>query len=164
MEARIRDLATRRLQTQPIAIGRTPPSFFSRGMRRAPARWRATDSLAFPSARNVTRRMMAALGFDWTSPEGTRRMSRRCCARRPSGPGAVPLGKLLMSCSSCLGFREKGAVGGRRSGWRVASSSIEGMSSFAGCRAWSFVDVSGSEVSARPLGIRNLKALLRFPA
>ena len=87
-----RTFPTNRRRTSPIAMGRTPSSFFFKGIRRPQQRagaWAAGKSPEAPMATNDPKRdnRDAACAEDfWIS-------STRCWGRRPDGPGADPLGK-----------------------------------------------------------------------
>ena len=82
-------------RTSPTAIGRTPPSFFRKGVKFAPQRTGAISSGIRPCAHMWQNRAKA--DTRGAPRAGRRKASCRCDARKPEGPGAELLGKDVMA-------------------------------------------------------------------
>ena len=110
-------LPTSLRRISPIAIGRTPPSFFSRAIRDAPAKYGAISVGVSPRASTL------ANAASWSSTvvlSAVVRESRRCCALRPVLPAAVSRGN-LRSASSIISAVIGGGGGRSWSGVHVGS-------------------------------------------
>ncbi|KAF5769695.1 putative [histone H3]-lysine(4) N-trimethyltransferase chromatin remodeling SET family [Helianthus annuus] len=80
----------------PTAIGRIPPSGFSKGVRGAEATNSARDLGHNPPKKTLTTPVMAKTKPEEVEDPSPQKLSSKCCALSPSLPHEVPLGKDLM--------------------------------------------------------------------
>ena len=100
-------LPVSRRSSSPIAISRTPPFGLGTATRLAPANAGAAAAQARPWARRLTTAVSELLQ-PFAAPG--KKASRRCCARRPEGPGAVAAGKVCNALRTSSG-ESSGATG-----------------------------------------------------
>eukprot|EP00973_Karenia_brevis_P031669 4367912-Karenia_brevis.AAC.1 len=75
-----------------MAMGRMPPSFFSKAIKVAPAKKGDNSAGASPLASKLTKAVSCSRASSACAPEIA---SLRCCGRNAVGPAAAPRGKAL---------------------------------------------------------------------
>jgi hypothetical protein len=128
----MRHLPARRRRSSPTAMGRTPPLGLGKATKPAPASTGATLGGARPWISKLT---TAARCATTLSLHPVTQASRRCCMRRPVGPGAVSEGKARKHRATSSGATS-GAKGNSPTGFTVGAGA-------EGCRAFSAVAVAG---------------------
>ena len=91
-------LAARQQSVQPIAMGLTPPPFFSNAIKEAPKKKGLIEEGVSPFTMMLTRSVRALRRTGPPAPAEVEIRSLRCCGLSPSGPPADPLGKDMIDC------------------------------------------------------------------
>ena len=93
-------LEIRRLRVLPMAIGRTPPSFFLRAQRDAPKKIDLISCGTHPSSTRLTKWVRDFSSLDSCSRPLLPTKSLRCCGLSPSRPPPEPFGNERIAWST----------------------------------------------------------------
>ena len=104
-------LAARWRREEPTAIGRTPPSFFSRATKVAPKKKGRTDVGVLPSTMRFKSDVRALSRVRPPVSAENPVISLRCWGLNPSGPDADPFGKEHMACKTSSSVTEVEGIG-----------------------------------------------------
>jgi len=149
-------------RVSPTAIGRTPPSFFFSGMRRAAHRNGAARGWRRPALIVVTRVSRASSRPALAALSAEFRQSSRCWGRSPEGPAALPRGNepTRASIARRWSVAHEGVTSGRSSGSGAASPDPAAW----GCSSLRRASTAGSAESQTPSEVSSWRALPGAPS
>ncbi len=154
LQCRQHTLDARRRVRSPHAMGRSPPSFFLRAERFAPASHGAMDGGAFPARRMLRTVVVEEIAFCAEAEHGALNASMRWAGRSPDGPGLEDLGmELAAFCVALLDICSAG-------GWEERERGCERPCGCLSC----MVAMVEADAVARPCDVNAEQARERLPS